>query len=51
MDATFWAPFLRITSVILGIITACSVAGAYYFERELARLPRMHQQGFMCLSW
>ena len=30
MDATFWAPFLRITSVILGIITAGSVADAYY---------------------
>jgi len=44
MDATFWAPFLRITSVILGIITACSVTGAYYFEREsrgsIVRRPR-----------
>ena len=46
MDATFWAPFLRITSVILGIITAGSVADAYYSSSTVFFLRSSMWRGY-----
>lgn len=37
MDTGFWASALRVTSIVLGVLTAFSIAGAYYFERQLQR--------------
>lgn len=37
MDVGFWASALRWTSILLGVLTALSVGGAYYFERQLQR--------------